>query len=176
MNTKDSMIVSVHTEAAINRLKEYLLTTIFSGATVELKDDMLFVIFAEGTTPTADFIEEVRKIFYWTDRITVPHIDGFVHYYDMNNSLLVNLVHYEEICQIFEKLESFGAELKSIDISFHEYMFTYDVPGRSNLSYHELLEIERIIEPSEKEFLDHLSVFRMDVFYTLTIKHVSWKD
>lgn len=175
MNTKDSMIVSVHTEAAINRLKEYLLTTIFSSANVELKNDTLFVEFAEGVHPTAEFIEEVRKIFYWTDQLTVHNIDGLVHYYDMNNSLLINLVHYEKICQIGEKLKSFGAELKGFDISFHEYMFTYDVPGRSNLRYHELLEIERIIAPSQKETLDHLSVFRMDVFYTLTIKHVSWK-
>ena len=175
MNTKDSMIVSVLTEATINRLKEYLLTTPLKEANMELKDDMLFIQFEEGTKPTAEFIENVRRIFYWTDKVSVPHIDGFVHYYDLTNSLLVNLVHYEEICKICEKLKNFGAELKSFDISFHEYSFAYDLPGRSSLSYYELLEIEKIIDPSSKEALDHLSVFRMDTSYSLTIKHVSWR-
>ena len=177
MNTKDSMvIVSVHTMAAIERLRNYLLTTNCSNANVEYRRDMLFVEFAEGTYPTDELIQEARKIFYWTDKFKVPHIDGFVHYYDMTNSLLINLVHYEEICKICEKLKSFGAELKGFDLNFHEYTFTYDVPGRRNLLYPELLELEQIVEPMEKEALDHLSVFKMDEFYTLTIKHSSWRS
>lgn len=175
MNTKDSCaIVGVHTQAAVNRLKEYLLTTIYSGANVEYRSDMLFVIFEDGTQPSDELIDEVRKLFYWTDKLKVPHIDGFVHYYEMTNTLLINLVHYDEICRVCEKLKSFGVDLKGFDLSFKEYTFTYDVHGRSPLRYPELLEIEQIVKPEEKEILQHLSVFRMDVFYTITIKHHSW--
>lgn len=177
MNTKDTLVVSgIHTQAAIDRLKEYLLSANLNSANVCVKSDMLFVEFAGGPCPTEADIYEVRKIFYWIDELTVPHIDGFVHYYDQNNTLLVNLVHYEEVCKICEKLKGFGAVLKGFDLNFHEYTFTYDVPGRSNLNYPELLEIEQIIEPTETESLEHLSVFRMGKFYTLTIKHVSWKN
>lgn len=176
MNTKESMVVSVHTQAAIDRLKDYLLSTSLTSANVSVKNDMLFVEFADGTCPTEENVREARKIFYWTDELTVPHIDGFVHYYDTNNTLLINLVHYEEICKICEKLKSFGAVVKGFDLNFHEYTFTYDVPGRSSLNYSELMEIEQIIDPKEDKDLEHLSVFRMDCFYTLTIKHVSWKN
>ncbi len=175
MNTKDSMVVSVYTQAAIDRFKEYLLSTPVNTASVELRSDMLFVEFQDGSHPTHEVIQEAKRIFYWTDKLTVPHIDGFVHYYSNNNTLLINLVHYEEICKICEKLKKFGATLKGFDLNFHEYTFTYDVHGRSNLRYDELLEIEQIIEPNEAEKLKHLSVFRMDEFYTLTIKHGSWK-
>lgn len=176
MHTNDSMVVSVYTQAAIERFKEYLLSTPVSGANIELKSDMLFVEFKDGIAPTDDVIQEARKIFYWTNSLTVPHIDGFVHYYAMSNTMLINLVHYEEICKICEKLKEFGAALKGFDLNFHEYTFTYDLPGRSNLRYAELLEIEQIIEPLETERLEHLTVFRMDKFYTLTVKHVSWKN
>lgn len=176
MNTKDSMVLSSYTEAAIKRLKEYLLSTPASNANIELKGDMLFVEFKDESRPTQEIIKMARQIFYWTDTLTVHHIDGFVHYYTETNAMLINLVHYEEISTICEKLKSFGAHLKGFDLNFHEYTFTYDVPGRSNLRYDELMEIEQIIDPKETECLEHLSVFRMDKFYTLTIKHVSWKN
>ncbi len=175
MNTKDSMVVSVYTQAAIERLKDFLLSTHSHRANIELKGDMLFVEFQDGIQPTDQVIEKARQIFYWTDAIVVPHIEGFVHHYSSNNTTMINLVHYEEICKIKEKLSSFGAVLKAFDLNFHEYTFTYDVPGRSNLNFSELMEIEQIVEPKETESPDHLSVFRMGEFYTLTIKHVSWK-
>ena len=176
MNTSNSnMIVGIHTEAAINRFKEYLLTTALKNANVELKSDMLFVEFEDGTRPTDEVIHTAREIFYWTDQISVPHIDGLVHYYELTNTILINLVHYEEICTICEKLKTFNVELKGFDLSFHEYSFKYNVIGRSSLNYYELLEIEKIVEPSENEALDHISVFRMDEDYSLNIKHASWK-
>jgi len=177
MNTKNSnMIVGIHTEAAINRLKDYLLTTALKNANVELKNDMLFVEFESETRPTDETIRMAQEIFYWIDSISVPHIDGLVHYYDLTNTLLINLVHYEEICAICEKLKSFSVKLTSFDINFHEYCFTYDIIGRSNLNYHELLEIEKIVEPAQTEELAHLSVFRMNEEYSLTIKHASWRN
>lgn len=176
MNTKDSMVVSVYTQAAIERLKDFLLSTPSHRANIELKGDMLFVEFKDGIQPTDEVIQEARKIFYWTDTVAIPHIDGFVHHYSSNNTTMINLVHYEEICKICEKLKSFGAVLKGFDLNFHEYTFTYDIPGRSNLNYSELMEIEQIVEPKETESPEHLSVFRMGKFYTLTIKHVSWKN
>ena len=176
MNTKDSMVLSGYTEAAINRLKDYLLSTPANNANIELKGDMLFVEFKDNARPTHEIIKMARQIFYWTDTLLVPHIDGFVHYYSETNTMLINLVHYEEICRICEKLKSFGAKLKGFDLNFHEYTFTYDVPGRCSFRYDELMEIEQIIDPKETESLEHLSVFRMDKFYTLTIKHVSWKN
>lgn len=176
MNAKDSMVLSNFTVAAIERLKEDLLSTPANNANIELKGDMLFVEFNDESRPTDEIIQMVRQIFYWTDTLLVPHIDGFVHYYTEINTMLINLVHYEEICKICEKLKSFGAALKGFDLNFHEYTFTFDVPGRSNLRYDELMEIEQIIDPNETECLEHLSVFRMDKFYTLTIKHVSWKN
>lgn len=175
MNTNNSnVIVGIHTEAAINRFKDYLLTTALKNANVELKSDMLFVEFEDGTRPSDEVIRIAREIFYWINELSVPHIDGLVHYYDLTNTLLINLVHYEEICKICEKLKSFSVKLTSFDLSFHEYCFAYDVTGRSNLDYYELLEIEQIVEPSEKEALDHISVFRMDEDYTLHIKHSAW--
>lgn len=175
MNTKDSMVVSGYTQAAIERLKDFLLSTPSHRANIELKSDMLFVEFQNGIQPTDEVIQEARKIFFWTDTVDIPHIDGFVHHYSSNNTTMINLIHYEEICKIKEKLISFGADIKGFDISFHEYTFTFDVPGRSNLNYDELMEIEQIIEPKETESPEHLSVFRMGGFYTLTIKHVSWR-
>ena len=176
MNTSNStLIVGIHTEAAINRFKDYLLTTALKNANVELKSDMLFVEFEDGTRPSEDDIRLAKEIFYWTNQISVPHIDGLVHYYDVNNTLLINLVHYEEICKICELLKSYSVRLTGFDLSLHEYCFTYDVTGRSNLNYYELLEIEKIVEPSSEETLDHLSVFRMDEDYSLTIKHAFWR-
>lgn len=175
MNTKDSMVVSGYTQAAIERLKDFLLSTPSHRANIELKDDMLFVEFKDGIQPSTEVIEEARKIFFWTDVVIVPHIDGFVHHYTSTNTMMINLIHYDEICRIREKLSSFGAVLKGFDLSFHEYTFTYDVPGRSNLNFCELMEIEQIVDPKETESPDHLSVFRMGGFYTLTIKHISWK-
>lgn len=175
MHTEESMMVGVYADAAIRRLKEYLLTTTARNASIELRGDLLYVAFEDEYSPSTEIIEKARQIFYWSDTLTVPHIDGFVHYYPETNAMLINLVHYEEINKICDKLKSFGAELKGFDLNFHEYTFTYDVPGRSNLSYAELLEIEQIINPKETEELEHLSVFRMDKFYTLTVKHVSWR-
>ena len=175
MNTKESMVVSVYTQAAIDRFKEYLLSTPLNNASVELRNDMLFVEFNDEIQPSQEVINKAREIFYWADELIIPHVDGFVHYYSANSTLLVNLVHYEESCRICEQLKSFGAKLKGFDLNFHEYTFTYDVPGRSNLCFAELMEIEQIVEPNETESTEHLSVFRMDKFYTLTVKHVSWK-
>lgn len=176
MNTHNSsVIVDALTMAAINRLKESLLSFDYKNANVEVKSDMLFVVFEEGTQPSDEFIKKVGEIFYWTDTLNVPHIDGLVHYYDITNTLLINLVHYEEICRICKKLNSFGVTLEGFDISFHEYTFTYSIPGRSNLQFNELMEIEQIVAPNETEDLEHLSVFRMNTIFTLTIKHVSWR-
>lgn len=175
MHTNELMKQRSYTEAAIERLKEYLLTTPESNANIELKSDMLYVKFNNEEGPGAEIIQMARKIFYWADTLAIPHIDGFVHYYSSNNAMLVNLVHYEEISAIYEMLKGFGAELVGFDLNFHEYTFTYDVPGRSNLCYDELMEIEHILEPNENEFPEHLSVFRMGKFYTMTIKHDSWK-
>ena len=176
MTTDEKKVVGVYTEAAINRLKEYLLTTAAHNAVIELRNDLLFVSFKGDSSFTETILETARQIFYWTDKLTVPHIDGFVHYYPGTNSMLINLVHYEEIYAICEKLKGFGAKVTGFDLSFHEYTFTYDVPGRSNLCYDELMEIEQILEPKKTEALEHLSVFRMGQFYTLTIKHISWRN
>ena len=173
MHTEKTMVVGVHTEAAINRLKEYLLLTAAHNATLELRGDMLFVAFKDESSFTSEILETARKIFYWTDKLSIPHIDGFVHYYSETGTLVINLVHYEEIAKIYEKLESFKTVVTDFDQNFHEYTFTYDVPNRSNLRYDELLEIEQIINHKEPESLEHLSVFRMGKFYTLTIKHIS---
>ena len=175
MNTKDSMVVSGYTQAAIERLKDFLLSTNSHRANIELRGDMLFVEFQDGIQPTTEVVQEIRKIFYWTDSVEIPHIDGFVHHYSSNNTTMINLVHYEEICKIKNKLSDFGAVLKGFDLNFHEYTFTYDVPGRSNLNFSELIKIEQIIDPKENTCTDHISVFRMGAFYTLTIKHDSWK-
>lgn len=176
MNTKASMLSNGHTQAAIARLKEYLLTTAESNADIELEGDMLYVKFKNGNAPTSEIIQKVRDIFFWTDTLTIPNIDGFVHYYPSYSSLLINLVYYEEISSVFKKLQELGTDVKSFDLSFHEYTFTYDVLGRNNLVYDELLEIEQILAPEEKDNLNHLSVFRMGKFYTLTIKHDTWKS
>lgn len=176
MTTNETKVVGVRTKAAIKRLEDYLLTTAAYNAVIELRSDLLFVSFQEESSFTETILEKARQIFYWTDKLTVPHIDGFVHYYPATNTMLINLVHYEEICNICEKLNGFSAKVTGFDLNFHEYTFTYDVPGRSNLSYSELLEIEQIINPKETEELEHLSVFRMGQFYTLTIKHISWRN
>ena len=177
MNTNNSMErCGAHAQTAIARLKDYLQTTSESNADIELTQNMLYVKFHNEEGPSAEIIQQARQIFYWADKLEIPHIDGFVHYYSSTNALLINLVHYEEICEILAKLQAFGAELQGFDISFHEYTFTYDVPNRSNLDYGELLEIEQIIEPTETEDLKHLSVFRMGKFYSMTIKHTSWKS
>ena len=176
MNTKASMLSNGHTQAAIARLKEYLLTTAESNADIELENDMLYIKFKNGLPPTATLIQRVREIFFWTDSITIPNIDGLVHYYPSCSSLLVNLVYYDEISAIFQKLQELGTDVKDFDLNFHEYTFTYDVIGRNNLVYDELLEIEQILAPEEKEALNHISVFRMGKFYTLTIKQDTWKS
>ena len=100
MNTKDSMVLGNYTEASIKRLKDYLLSTPSNDARIELKGDMLFVEFNNDSRPAQEIITMARQIFYWTDALTVPHIDSFVHYYTATNTMLINLVHYEEISKI----------------------------------------------------------------------------
>ena len=175
MNTKTSMSSTTsHVQAAIARLEEYLLTTSESNADIELENNMLYVKFKNGLAPTDEIVQRVREIFFWADTVSIPHIDGLVHYYPSCSSLLINLVYYDEISAVYEKLKGLGTIVKSFDLVFREYVFSYDVIGRNNLVYDELLEIEQLIAPAETEELKHISVFRMGKYYTLTIKHAIW--
>ncbi|MBR3614435.1 MAG: hypothetical protein IKL55_04590 [Clostridia bacterium] len=176
MNTPCTLIVSTYTQAAINQFEEYLRSTDFNSANISHQRDTLLVEFPEGTKPSPEFIQKVGNIFYWSNELSNSHLDGAIHYYDFTNSLLINLSFYEEICQVCEKLKSFKIALTAFELGNSGYTFTYDIHGRSPLSYTELLEIEQIINPEEKEELKHLVVFRMDVYYTLTVKHKLLKN
>lgn len=171
MNTKDSLIVAKYTQAAINRFEEYLNSiTDKENACVELRGDTLCVQFSNQFVPSEEDIARIRNIFFWTDTIFVPHIEGFVHYYPESGTLLVSLRHYELLVQVYEKLKELKVAVTSFDLSLSELTYNYRISGRSPLYYKELMEVHRILDPKEPEHLYLISVFRMGEEYSLTAK------
>lgn len=169
MNTHDNMIVGVHTQARINRFKEYLLSAKLT-ASVTLQDDMLFVEFEDQNRPNDKQLQTIQDIFYWSDKIVVPSIDSLVHFYDHSNTLLVNLKNYEEIISVYFKLKGFRAIVKSFSCTSNDFSFDYDFSGRSPFNYAELIEFEKIVNPKETTSTKHISVFRITEFYSMTVK------
>lgn len=138
------------TDAAIAELKHVLKSFGHTNINVFQKNDMLYVEFLEKPTLSEELLKKIKNIFYWTDSIKVPYIDGLVHFYEFSDSLLISLKFYEQIVAVRDFIISHGMQLMEFDICDAEFSFRYSWASRNCFNYEELQEVRKIVDPSEE--------------------------
>ena len=135
------------TAAAIQRLESYLHSIGYGDANVHLETDMIYVEFMKVVQLKEEELKEIQNIFYWTNSISVPVINGLVHLYECRDVLLISVMAYDKISMIHDFIESKGLKILEFDVCNTEICFKYDWSGKDYLKENDLNEIRKVVDP-----------------------------
>lgn len=138
------------TTMAINELTAYLQSIGHTDAAITLKDDAVYVEFPKKVEFSADKLEAVGNIFYWTKTLAVPYISGLVHFYEYTDTLLVSVKFYDKIFKVHEYMISKGIKLLEFDVCNYEFSFKYDSSEHEDFNKEALSEIKLIVDPKNE--------------------------
>lgn len=137
------------TSVAINNLKNFLQSIGYADASIYIKSDMVYVEFPKKVELSAEQLEEIHNMFYWTKNLKVPYINGLVHFYEYTDTLLISVMLYDKIFKVHEYLNSKGIKLLEFDVCNHEFSFKYDANVDPDFNEEALSEIKQIVDPED---------------------------
>ena len=81
----------------------------------------------------------------------------------------LNATYSSVISEIYQKIQEFGITVINFESNSSDFTFGYKASGRNTFNYDELMEIQKIIDPSAED-THSLSVFGLYGTYTLRVR------
>lgn len=139
------------TTAAINSLRDYLTSIGHADANIYLKQNMVYVEFPKKVELTSEQFEKIGSIFYWTDSLHVPYINGLVHFYEFADTLLISVNFYDKIFMVHEYMISKKVKLLEFDVCNFEFSFKYDCSMQEDFNEEALKDIKELVDPKDEQ-------------------------